>query len=113
MAAAGGEISAIAAVKAFTGTTGFAARTAAWSAAGRTTTPVTAATTAALFTGLGFVDFEITAVKFLLVQGINRCLCSGIIHFDKTKSAEPFGITVSNHGDVGDFAVFFKQAAHL
>src|SRR5690606_18835067 len=95
-----------------------AATTAAATAAAAVTTAAAAATVAAATTatgavglGLGFVDSEVAAIDFLLVQGVDRGLGLGVTaHLDKAETLAAAGVPVVDDFGAGDSAVL---AEHL
>jgi hypothetical protein len=95
--------------------------TAATATAGTSTTaasgtPTTAAGSAGTALGLGtrFVDIQCASAEFFAIQsGDGFFGFRGVGHFDKCESSRASGVTVSDHADLIDFAMGFKQGPQL
>ena len=73
--------------------------------AGLPTAPALVAAAAALRLGPGLVHVERSPIEFLSVEGVDgRPPCS-IWHGHEREPARPSGVTISDHGDVTNFAV--------
>ena len=64
--------------------------------------------TAAFFTGLGFVHTQRTTSHILAVQRLDSRVSVGVGHFNKTESTKPTGLPVIDQGDRDDFAIRFE-----
>jgi hypothetical protein len=86
------------------------------SAASATGTPTAAAGSAGTALGLGtrFVDIQCASAEFFAIQsGDGFFGFRGVGHFDKCESSRASGVTVSDHADLIDFAMGFKQGPQL
>jgi hypothetical protein len=81
------------------------------------TSPATHARTAAgtgtatttLLARTSLVDCQGSTFDILSVQGANRRVGRGVVHFHKAEAPEPPGLPISDHGDGVDLTELFKH----